>query len=96
MARDLNTEFTGPIDQTYVSVAKVEGNWVTGRVSDFTFQAKVFADPSEFGINDGRISKLWIVDFQGKTVVSYDRGRDIQPKTNQACEAMEYVLGAFA
>lgn len=63
-------------------------NWVEGLVYDefgfpkYQFQAKLFDEPSEYGIDEGRVSKLCIVDTlrpMGETFVSYDRGWDIKP-----------------
>lgn len=58
-------------------------NWVSGYVIDdnsvrFDFEAKLFDIPSIFGIDDGRVSKLWI-ESSGKTVTNYDRGWDVEP-----------------
>lgn len=58
--------------------AKFNDNWVTGECDGLTFEAKLFDNGSEFGINKGRVSKLDISD-KGKTIVNYDRGWDIRP-----------------
>ena len=42
----------------------------------YEYQVKHFGEGSEFGINEGKISKLWI-GLDGKTVCSYDRGWDV-------------------
>ena len=44
-------------------------NWVQGYVREKKFYAKLFDDPSCYGIEEGRVSKLYI---EGKA--SYDRG----------------------
>lgn len=45
---------------------------------EYTFSAKLFDRGSMYGINDGRVSKLWI--GKGKTTAAhYDRGWDIKP-----------------
>ena len=54
------------------------------------YWVKHFEEPSEFGINGGRISKLQI-KMGGKTVVNYDRGWDIEPTTEQENVAL-YIL----
>ena len=38
-----------------------------------------FPEPSQFGIDEGRISKLTITDRDKKTRVNYDRGWDAEP-----------------
>jgi len=64
-------------------------NWVSGTIGEWTFSSKLFDEPSTFGINDGRVSKLSIYndklrlekqDFFASAIVNYDRGWDIEPK----------------
>lgn len=47
----------------------VSGSAVRGNGETVYFEAKVYDLGSEYGIDDGRVSKLWIKD-----VYSYDRG----------------------
>lgn len=55
-------------------------NWVSGEGPDYTFEAKVFTEPSIYGIptprfeDGGNVSKLCIRDANGREVFSYDRG----------------------
>ena len=55
-----------------------QGLWVTGVIEKKYISAKVFDQPSKFGINNSRVSKLKISqDAKGsskQTVYSYDRG----------------------
>lgn len=53
-------------------------NWVKGKFGMYSFEAKLFDSGSEFGINEGRVSKLEIKFGVGRTVVNYDRGWDIE------------------
>lgn len=46
-------------------------NWVEGYVDNTFFQAKIYDEPSCFGINEGRVSKLHI-----SGAANYDRGWD--------------------
>jgi len=56
-------------------------NWVEGvGNNNIKFYAKVFDTGSEYGIKNGRISKLDIRQ-DGKIIVNYDRGWDVRPKT---------------
>jgi len=84
---------------TLLEISK-EDNWVTGRLknSNLYFQAKIFANPSVHGINNGRISKLvvyegpeWTYDWD-KVIINYDRGWDIKPTTQQAKEILNKFL----
>lgn len=59
-------------------------NWIIGTIGEYTFEAKHFDKPSEFGINDGRTSKLYIFDSKRKSIVTYDRGWDRKPRTKEA------------
>lgn len=54
-------------------------NWVEGRVGNLTFEAKLYDEPSIFGIDKGRVSKLTIYNQCGDWIVNYDRGWDISP-----------------
>ncbi len=64
----VTAKFTGPS----------KGNWVYGSTSNgYVFEAKVFDEPSYYGIDEGRISKLEIKkeDASWKvTVLVFDRG----------------------
>ena len=44
--------------------------WIDGVIGSFYFEAKVFDEPSRFGISNGRISKLVIRDKNKRFVAS--------------------------
>lgn len=77
------------------------GQWTKGTIKSmpgYRFEAKVFQAPSQFGIDNGVISKLHIRNRDGKVVVNYDRGWDKRPQTIQDRQAMQKVregLGDF-
>lgn len=59
--------------------------WITAIIEDRWVQAKVYNEPSEYGINNGRVSKLVIgktntrdpyYDFFAQMCYNYDRGLD--------------------
>lgn len=54
---------------------------------------KVFEEPSEYGINQGRISKLTLKN-NNKVIANYDRGWDMMPTSKLANEALEMILDA--
>ena len=49
-----------------------------GKTDIAHYWAKVYDEPSEYGINEGRISKL-TVSINGVNVICYDRGWDLEP-----------------
>ena len=54
--------------------------WKHGEYNGFSWCIKAFDEGSRFGINNGKISKLWIQRKQNKEeVANYDRGWDIKP-----------------
>lgn len=57
------------------------------------YSMKVFEEPSEYGINKGRISKLTLKN-NNKVIANYDRGWDIMPTGKLANEALEMILDA--
>ncbi len=59
--------------------------WITAIICDRWVQAKVYDEPSTFGVNNGRVSKLCIgktnrrnerEDFFNQMCYNYDRGLD--------------------
>lgn len=83
-----------------LEVTESDGNWVTGLVDGHWFQAKVFANPSEYGIKDGRVSKLvisktnvWPGFYREKLLFNYDRGLDFG-RTNS--KLVNKILAAFS
>lgn len=71
-----NTIGTLPKVKT-LKVNKIDGNWVVGTFKGYKFEAKIFSVRSVFGINEGRISKLMIIDQNGEWLFNYDRGMDV-------------------
>jgi hypothetical protein len=55
--------------------------WVEGTINGYRFHAKAYDEGSEFGLNQGRVSKLWIRDdAQAQTIANYERGWDVRPR----------------
>lgn len=75
---------------TYKEIGR---DWTEGTVDGFTFHIKHFEKGSEYGINNGRISKLWIAK-DGKTLANYDRGWDVKAAP-EAREAFKQILSKF-
>ena len=55
------------------------------------YSIKVYDEPSKFGINNGKISKLQLKQ-DGEVVAKYDRGWDIRPTTKEAEIALCILL----
>lgn len=62
----------------------------------YIWEAKVYDEGSEFGINGGRVSKLSIrlenANGTHTTVCNYDRGWDIEPTDDNAKEICDYLV----
>ena len=62
------------------------GNWYLGVIGGYLFQVKVAEEDSPFGLNEGRIIKLFVKakpseDQPGdKTVIAFERGWSCYPK----------------
>lgn len=66
-------------------------NWISGSIyhmEAYSFEAKLYNEGSQYGIDNGRVSKLTIKDLSDNIIVNYDRSWDIEPSdTNE-----EYLL----
>ena len=63
----------------------------------FDFEAKVFEEGSQFGINEGRVSKLCISEQnENVCLVSYDRGWDLKPQDRLSEILLSIILREFA
>ena len=70
------------------------GNWTNGTIGEFRFSIKHFEEGSIYGINEGKISKLWIAK-NGKTAVNYDRGWDIEPTDEDVIDLYNALLNEY-
>lgn len=73
----------------------VDGNWVLGTFNNMKFEAKVFTEPSEFGIDNGHVSKLWIKG-DGGIQVNYDCGWGVGEDLKSTWGPLVEKLDAFA
>jgi hypothetical protein len=67
--------------------------WTDGRIltmEGYSFSAKMHDEPSKFGIEGGKISKLE-VRKDDEIVMNYDRGWDVDPKTPEHKEALQRI-----
>lgn len=81
------------VKETYnIEITSTDGgNWVQGTIGGVPFQAKVFVEPSIYGIHKGNVSKLWIKD-----IVNYDRGWDIRPKEKYQKDMVKQLVKYLA
>lgn len=59
--------------------------------STFHYWIKVYDEPSQFGIDGGKVSKL-MLKRDGKIVCNYDRGWDIEPADPDTQLALKILL----
>ena len=62
-----------------------------GKTKIAHYWAKVYDEGSEYGINEGRISKL-LITIGGETVANYDRGWDIEPAEDDEAAQIAYNI----
>ena len=68
--------------------------WSKGEIRGCKFEVKHFEQGSEWGIDGGRISKLWVTK-DGLEIASYDRGWDVLPATDEAQEVTSEIIQRF-
>ena len=73
-----------------IKITKSDGNWQFGTIGGVMFNAKVYDEPSDFGINNGKISKLWI-----DGMANYDRCWDKIPQTPKAIQRVKELVEYF-
>ena len=77
-------------------ITKRVGNWTRGYIGPFRFEIKHFDEPSVFGINEGRISKLWLKQKDGfQIAAAYERGWDKRPETKEAQDAVDTLCAIW-
>ena len=77
--------------------------WKTGRIGSpsgegiYEYHAKVYDEGSDWGINEGRISKLEIRKVgESKWLYNYDRGLDIDCQTEETRTILNIILAKYA
>jgi len=68
--------------------------WSNGKIDGYEFLVKHFENGSEYGIDEGRISKLEIRKG-GKPLVNYDRDWDKKPKDAEVKAVYEIILKRY-
>ena len=79
--------------------------WYVGTVGSYYFEALVFAEPSQYGIDGGQVSKLAILDRSrkqgGRELACYDRGWEVRPEEaggnwREVQAAVEVIVGELS
>lgn len=73
-----------------IKITGTNGNRKFGMVGGVMFNAKVYDEPSDYGINNGKVSKLWI-----DGMANYDRGWDKIPQTQKAFRRVKELVEYF-
>ena len=74
-----------------------ESRWVKGQIGHYVFDVKVYPCGSQFGINEGNISKLSIREMATqKEVAAYDRGWDVHPASELVAEMVDALVEFYA
>ena len=72
--------------------------WTEGslrvRNSTFHYWVKYYEEPSEYGINGGKTSKL-MLKRSGEIVYNYDRGLDVKAKDEDTETALAILLKEY-
>lgn len=75
---------------------KRDGIWVEGSFEGRRYQAKVFDERSKFGIEGGRVSKLFVIDAAAAgwaaPVVAFDRGWDAGEDLREVWEPLVALI----
>ena len=59
-----------------------------------SYECKVYAEPSNFGIDGGKISKLRAM-CDGKTIIHYDRGWGLLPQSGFERSVLETIINKY-
>ena len=68
--------------------------WSEGIIDGYDFQVKHYEEGSQFGIDGGKISKLWIAK-DGMEEASYERGWARRPKSAESEKVYEELLARY-
>lgn len=65
--------------------------WYEGNYKGLTWKAKAYDTPSDYGINDGKISKLHVADHDRCAVLYFDRGWQDRPAKESRQWLMDFL-----
>ena len=91
----MSSEKSGAIKAVITKDDRRANKWVEGKATGgITFSAKMFDDGSQYGVNNGRVSKLDIRK-DGRIIVNFDRGWDVKPQTAEHKAVYKSVMAAL-
>ena len=65
--------------------------WKNGKIEGFTYSAKCYETGSQYGIDEGRISKL-AISKDGKLLYNFERGLDFDNLDAEGKKAYAEIL----
>ncbi len=68
-------------------IIQKSSNWYSFKFNEYEGEAKIYDIGSQYGIDGGRISKLYVTR-NGQVVFNYDRGEDHNEISQNALEAI--------
>lgn len=71
------------------------GKWMKAESGNMTASFLLFNDPSKYGIDKGRISKLEIRDKDKKFLANYDRGWDVEPLDDETKKFYQEIIKKY-
>ena len=90
---------TPPAATLHVARDRNDFGWSLGTAEaggkTYRIDIKWFDEPSQFGIRNGHVSKLFVAGAGEGTVINYDRGWDIRPRNARAKAILKAVLKEF-
>jgi hypothetical protein len=64
--------------------------------NQYKYHAKVYDTGSQFGLREGRVSKLEIREVgSNKCVFHFDRGEDVPPANEEVAAVLEIILAKY-
>ena len=90
------TDTTKPAKKNRPALDLNGGRWVTGRIEQYEYEAKIYPAPSEYGIHEGNISKLCIRNTANEIIAAYDRDWDILPPSETICKMVDALVEFYA
>ena len=84
------------LKQYMIEARQLGQGWTNVENNDYKGQMLAFDEPSKYGIDGGRISKLYIKDKKtDKDVIVYDRGWAVKPSSVKAKKYLDELVTLY-